>query len=96
VSGDESVHGAVPVSAALAKPAVVAVPVHRVTDPHAKWTPEQSRFAEHLARRPRFPSGSSANRKLAGSPAPGAIRQVASGGQRLDGYFPARRRPILL
>ncbi len=30
MSGRESVHGAVPVSAALAKPAVVAVPVHRV------------------------------------------------------------------
>jgi len=54
VSGRESVHGAVPVSAALAKTAVVAVPVHRVTDPRAKCTPEQSRFAEHLARRPRF------------------------------------------
>ena len=64
MSGRESVHGAVPVSAALAKPAVVAVPVHRVRDPRAKCTPEQSRFAEHLARRPRFPNGSSANRRL--------------------------------
>jgi hypothetical protein len=49
MSGGESVDGAVPVSAALAKPAVVAVPVHRVTDPRAKCTPEQSRLAEHLA-----------------------------------------------
>src|SRR5262245_51169229 len=55
VSGRESVHGAVPVSAALTKPVVVAVPVHRVTDPHEKCTPEKSRFAVHLARRPRFP-----------------------------------------
>ncbi len=61
MSGRESVHGAVPVSAALAKPVVVAVPVHRVTDPRAKCMPEQSRFAEHLARRPCFPGGSSAN-----------------------------------
>jgi hypothetical protein len=65
VSGRESVHGAVPVSA---KPAVVAVPVHRVRDPHAKCTPEQSRFAEHLARRPRFPNGSSAIRKRSRPP----------------------------
>src|SRR6266566_3466757 len=61
VSGRESVHGAVPVSAALAKPVVVAVPVHRVTDPRARCMPEQSCFAEHLARRPCFPGGSSAN-----------------------------------
>ena len=64
MSGRESVHGAVPVSAALAKPVVVAVPVHRVTDPRAKCMPEQSRFAEHLARRPCFPGGSSANGNL--------------------------------
>ncbi len=63
MSGREAVHGAVPVSAGLAKPAVVAVPVHRVTDRRAKCTPEQSHFADHLARRPRFRvSGSSAIR----------------------------------
>lgn len=53
MSGREAVHSAVSLSAALAKPAVVAVPVHRVTDPRVKCTPEQSRFAEHLARRDR-------------------------------------------
>jgi hypothetical protein len=42
VSGRESVHGAVPASAALAKPVVVAVPVHSVTDPRAKCMPERS------------------------------------------------------
>jgi hypothetical protein len=35
-----------PMSAAVAKPEVVAVPVQRVTDPRAKCTPEQSRFAD--------------------------------------------------
>ena len=54
MSGRESVHSAVRLSA---KPTVVAVPVHRVRDPRAKRSPEQSRFAEHLARRPRFPNG---------------------------------------
>ena len=45
MSGRESVHGAVPVSA---KPTVVAVPVHRVRDPHAKSLIELGRFDEAI------------------------------------------------
>jgi hypothetical protein len=49
VSGREAVHSAVPESAALAGLAPVAVPLHRVTDPRAKCTLEQSGFGERPA-----------------------------------------------
>lgn len=39
----EFIQSVVPMSAALARPAVIAVPVHRVTDARAKCTPEQFR-----------------------------------------------------
>src|ERR1017187_7503719 len=80
VSGRAAVHSAVPVSAGLAKPAVVAVPVHRVTDRRAKCTPEQSHFAEHLARRPRFRVSSATRTKL---PIPLAFRWPGTRAARL-------------